>query len=233
METLWSCRTCMACVEICPVAVEHVPIIVQMRRKLVEDGAMDPLLTKTLQTIHKTGNSFGESKRKRGAWTKIAAVPGQGRAQGAGRRAVVRRRLRLLRSAQPEGHADLRARCCTRPASISAFSTTANRTPATTCAASARRGCTRCWPTANIAALEGASFKTIVTTDPHSYNTIRNEYPDFGGNYRDPALHQLRQAAVRERAAQGHPAAQVPRHLSRSLPPRPLQQGLRGAARAA
>ena len=70
METLWSCRTCMACVEICPVAVEHVPIIVQMRRKLVEDGAMDPLLTKTLQTIHKTGNSFGESKRKRGAWTK-------------------------------------------------------------------------------------------------------------------------------------------------------------------
>ena len=60
----------MACVEICPVAVEHIPIIVQMRRKLVEDGAMDPLLTKTLQTIHKTGNSFGESKRKRGAWTK-------------------------------------------------------------------------------------------------------------------------------------------------------------------
>ena len=70
METLWSCRTCMACVEICPVAVEHVPIIVQMRRKLVEDGEMDPLLTKTLQTIHKTGNSFGESKRKRGAWSK-------------------------------------------------------------------------------------------------------------------------------------------------------------------
>ena len=36
---------------------------------------------------------------------------------------------------------------------------------------------------ANIAALQGASFKTIVTTDPHSYNTIRNEYPDFGGKY--------------------------------------------------
>src|ERR1019366_10754914 len=71
-ETLWSCRTCMACVEICPVAVEHVPIIVQMRRKLVEDGAMDPLLTKTLQTIHKTGNSFGESKRKRAAWTRAS-----------------------------------------------------------------------------------------------------------------------------------------------------------------
>ena len=70
METLWSCRTCMACVEVCPVAVEHVPIIVQMRRKLVEDGEMDPQLKKTLQTIHKNGNSFGESRRKRAAWTK-------------------------------------------------------------------------------------------------------------------------------------------------------------------
>ena len=70
LETLWSCRTCMACVEICPVAVEHVPIIVQMRRKLVEDGQMEPQLKKTLQTIHKNGNSFGESRRKRAAWTK-------------------------------------------------------------------------------------------------------------------------------------------------------------------
>ena len=53
METLWSCRTCLACVEICPVAIEHVPLIVQMRRNLVEAGEMDPLLEKTLQTIHK------------------------------------------------------------------------------------------------------------------------------------------------------------------------------------
>src|SRR5258708_7378191 len=37
--------------------------------------------------------------------------------------------------------------------------------------------------TANLTAMAGASFKTIVTTDPHSYNTIRNEYPDFGGQY--------------------------------------------------
>jgi Fe-S oxidoreductase len=35
----------------------------------------------------------------------------------------------------------------------------------------------------NIETLAALSFKSIVTTDPHSYNTIRNEYPDFGGNY--------------------------------------------------
>src|SRR5277367_4989923 len=36
---------------------------------------MDPQLKKTLQTIHKTGNSFGESKRKRAAWTKTLSFP--------------------------------------------------------------------------------------------------------------------------------------------------------------
>ena len=36
---------------------------------------------------------------------------------------------------------------------------------------------------ANVGALSAASFNSIVTTDPHSYNTIRNEYPDFGGRY--------------------------------------------------
>ena len=37
--------------------------------------------------------------------------------------------------------------------------------------------------TSNVGALSTAKFKSIVTTDPHSYNTIRNEYPDFGGKY--------------------------------------------------
>jgi Fe-S oxidoreductase len=37
--------------------------------------------------------------------------------------------------------------------------------------------------TSNIESLSAASFKSIVTTDPHSYNTIRNEYPNFDGRY--------------------------------------------------
>src|SRR5205085_6405473 len=69
-ETLWSCTQCMACVEICPVGIEHVPIINQMRRQLVERGEMDPLLQSTLETIYETGNSFGEPKRKRARWAK-------------------------------------------------------------------------------------------------------------------------------------------------------------------
>ncbi len=181
-ETLWSCRTCMACVEICPVAVEHVPIIVQMRRKLVEEGAMDPLLTKTLQTIHKTGNSFGESRRKRAAWTKALPFPvkdarkepvdvlwfvGDYASFDPRNQKVTQTFAALLHEAgvdfgilfEGESNAGNDVR---RVGEEGLYELLAH---------------------ANVAALGEASFKTIVTTDPHSYNTIRNEYPDFGGKY--------------------------------------------------
>jgi Fe-S oxidoreductase len=181
-ETLWSCRTCMACVEICPVAVEHVPIIVQMRRKLVEDGAMDPLLTQTLRTIHKTGNSFGESKRKRAAWTKslpfavkdarkqpvdVLWFVGDYASFDPRNQKVTQTFAGLLHEAgvdfgilyEGESNAGNDVRRV------------------------GEEGLYEVLATANVAALAGASFKTIVTTDPHSFNTIRNEYPDFGGKY--------------------------------------------------
>ena len=182
METLWSCRTCMACVEICPVAVEHVPIIVQLRRKLVEEGAMDPLLTKTLQTIHKNGNSFGESKRKRAAWTKALPFPVKD---------ARREPVDVLWFVGDYASFDPRNQKVTQT-----FATLLNEAGVdfgilfeaeSNAGNDVRRvgeeGLYEVLANSNIAALAGASFKTIVTTDPHSYNTIRNEYPDFGGTY--------------------------------------------------
>jgi Fe-S oxidoreductase len=182
METLWSCRTCMACVEICPVAIEHVPIIVQMRRKLVEDGAMDPLLTKTLQTIHKTGNSFGESKRKRGAWSKTLPF----KVKDARKEPV-----EVLWFVGDYASFDPRNQKVTQ-----IFATLLHEAGVdfgilydgeSNAGNDVRRvgeeGLYEVLAHANVAALKQATFKTIVTTDPHSYNTIRNEYPDFGGSF--------------------------------------------------
>jgi Fe-S oxidoreductase len=182
METLWSCRTCMACVEICPVAVEHVPIIVQMRRKLVEDGAMDPVLTKTLQTIHKTGNSFGESKRKRGAWTKALPFPVKD---------ARKEPVDVLWFVGDYASFDPRNQKVTQT-----FATLLHEAGLdfgilydgeSNAGNDVRRvgeeGLYEVLAGANVAALGAAKFSSIVTTDPHSYNTIRNEYPDFGGKY--------------------------------------------------
>jgi len=182
-ETLWSCRTCMACVEICPVAVEHVPIIVQMRRKLVEGGEMDPLLQKTLQTIHKSGNSFGESKRKRGGWTKALAFPvkdarkepvdvlwfvGDYASFDPRNQKVTQTFARLLHAAGVDFGI-----------LYDAESNAGNDVRRV-----GEEGLYEHLAESNVAALGAAGFQRIVTTDPHSFNTIRNEYPQFGGRYR-------------------------------------------------
>ena len=69
-EALWACTTCMACVEACPVGIEHVPTIVDMRRNLVDQGELDPLLQQTLQNYGTQGNSYGKSARMRARWAK-------------------------------------------------------------------------------------------------------------------------------------------------------------------
>ncbi|GAC1302363.1 MAG: heterodisulfide reductase-related iron-sulfur binding cluster [Steroidobacteraceae bacterium] len=182
METLWSCRTCMACVEICPVAVEHVPIIVQMRRKLVEDGAMDPLLTKTLQTIHKTGNSFGESKRKRGAWTKALPFP----VKDARKEPVdVLWFVGDYASFDPRNQkvSQVFASLLQQAGIDFGILYDGESNAGNDIRRVGEEGLYEMLAAGNVKALSGASFKSIVTTDPHSFNTIRNEYPDFGGQY--------------------------------------------------
>ena len=182
METLWSCRTCLACVEICPVAVEHVPIIVQMRRNLVEQGMMEPLLEKTLQTIHKTGNSFGESKRKRASWAKdlpfdikdarkepvdVLWFVGDYASFDPRNQKVTRAFARLMHEAGVDFgllfEGELNAGNDVRRVG--------------------EEGLYEFLATSNIQSLADCDFNSIVTTDPHSYNTIRNEYPDFGGSF--------------------------------------------------
>lgn len=181
-ETLWSCRTCMACVEICPVAVEHIPIIVEMRRHLVEEGAMDPLLAKTLQTIHKSGNSFGEPRRKRAAWAKDLPFPVKdARCEPVDVLWFVGdyasfdpRNQRVSRT-----FAELLARAGVDFGLLHDGESNSGNDVRRV----GEEGLYESLAEANVKALGAARFQRIVTTDPHSFNTIRNEYPQFGGSY--------------------------------------------------
>jgi Fe-S oxidoreductase len=167
---------CMACVEICPVGIEHVPIINQMRRALVEKGDMDGQLQQTLETIYTSGNSFGEAKRKRGRWAKDLDFDGQGHPQEPGGGALVRGRLRLLRPAKPEGEPI--ARRILRRAGVDfgiPLRRRAHRRERR--APSWRRGPLRDLAEENVATISGCSFDRILTSDPHSFNTLKNEYP--------------------------------------------------------
>jgi Fe-S oxidoreductase/nitrate reductase gamma subunit len=75
-EALWACTTCMACMEICPVAIEHVPKIVDMRRHLVmEESEFPTEVTSLFNNIERNGNPWEISNDKRAEWAAGLGVP--------------------------------------------------------------------------------------------------------------------------------------------------------------
>ena len=179
-ETLWACRTCGACQEICPVGIEHPSLIVRMRRHLVEQGTMDPLLRNTIIQIGDTGNSFGENSRKRSQWTKALEFRVKDIREDAAdtlwfvgdyasfdprNQKVSQTVARILKAAREDF----------------ALLHEGEKTAGNDVRRVGEEGLYEELASHNIDQMQGAkSFKRIITTDPHSYNTIKNEYPAFG-----------------------------------------------------
>jgi Fe-S oxidoreductase/nitrate reductase gamma subunit len=178
-ETLWSCMQCMACVEICPVGIEHVPIINQMRRRLVERGEMDSTLQQTLESIYETGNSFGETRRKRARWTRglefdvkdirkepaeILWFVGDYASFDPRNQLVTQTLARVLHHAGVDFgilyDAERNAGCDVRRVG--------------------EEGLFSHLREENVAAISSCTFERILTWDPHSFHTLRNEYSALG-----------------------------------------------------
>ncbi len=185
-ESLWSCTQCMACVEICPVGIEHVPIINQFRRQLVERGEMDPLLQTTFEAVSTFGNSFGEPKRKRARWTdalsfevkdarkepvEVLWFVGDYASFDPRNQQVSRSLARILHQVGVDFgilyDAERTAGCDIRRGGEEVlFATLAE---------------------ANVKAVSACRFGRVLSSDPHSYHTLKNEYPSFGGSW--PVVH--------------------------------------------
>lgn len=178
-ETIWSCRSCGACMEICPVGIEHPTMIVQMRRHLVERDEMESQLRDTFGMIADRGNSFGESARQRGAWTEALEFPVKDIREEAAdnlwfvgdyasfdpRNQTVSQTVARLFQAAGMDFAILRE---------------SEHSAGNDVRRAGEEGLFESLVEHNQAAMAAAQpFTRLVTTDPHSYNTIRNEYPDF------------------------------------------------------
>ncbi len=75
-EALWSCTSCRACMEICPVSIEHVPTIIDMRRHLVmEESEFPPEVTPVFNNIERNANPWEISNDKRAEWAAGLNVP--------------------------------------------------------------------------------------------------------------------------------------------------------------
>jgi Fe-S oxidoreductase len=185
-ETLWSCTTCMACVEICPVGIEHVPIIIQLRRRLVEMGELDSALQRTLEAVASTGNSFGEPKRKRGRWAKDLPEPPKD---------VRNEPAEYLWYVGDYASFDARAQEATvalaqvlRAADVDfGLLYDAEKTAGCDVRRVGEEGLWTSLAEENIETIGGCEFERIVTSDPHTFHTLRNEYPQVGGSW--PVVH--------------------------------------------
>jgi Fe-S oxidoreductase len=70
-DEIWSCTTCGACEAECPLLVEYIDKIVDLRRGMVEDGKVPQTLQKPLKALESRGNPYGKMEKKKADWTKV------------------------------------------------------------------------------------------------------------------------------------------------------------------
>jgi Fe-S oxidoreductase len=181
-EVVWDCVTCGACMQECPVNIEHVDHIVDMRRNLVMAESRFPQEAGVmLRAMESSKNPWGVSQTERASWADGLGVrvleDGEapeylywvGCAASFDDRAkkIAQATARVLQKAGV-------------PFAILGPRELCNGDPAR------RMGNEYLYQELareNIGTLNGVKTRKIITTCPHCFNTIRNEYPDFGGEY--------------------------------------------------
>ncbi|MHB1446060.1 MAG: (Fe-S)-binding protein [Acidimicrobiales bacterium] len=185
-DVLWSCTTCGACVEECPVDIEHVDAIVDMRRyEVLMESSFPTEAGLMLRNIENQGDPWGLGSSKRLDWTEglgfdVPVVNGS-----------VPDDVEYLFWVGCAGALDERARKVTQ--SVARLLNRAKVSfavlgPAETCTGDPARRLGNEYlfqmqAQMNIETLNGAGVKKVIASCPHCFNSIGREYPGLGGNY--------------------------------------------------
>jgi Fe-S oxidoreductase len=182
-NVVWDCVTCGACVHECPVSIEHVDHIVDLRRNLVMVDARFPSEAEPmLRDVERAGNPWGRAQTERADWAAALGV-------------------RILEPGEPAPEVLYWVGCA---ASFDERARTAAESTAKLLQAAGvdfailgpRESCTgdparrmgneylfQAHAEQNVSTLNEAGVTKIVASCPHCFNTLGNEYGDFGGNY--------------------------------------------------
>ena len=181
-DELWACTSCLACVQECPVQIEHVDAIVDMRRYLVLNESRFPKeLQVTFQNLERNFAPWGFNHSTRADWAEGLNVP----------RLSEKRDAEMLFWVGCAGAYDARykkvTQSFTRLMQIAGVDFAILGTEEKCNGDPARRAgneyLAQMLMTENIATLNRYGVREIVTTCPHCFNILKNEYPQFGGNY--------------------------------------------------
>ncbi len=182
-ESVWDCVTCGACVQACPVSIEHVDHIVDLRRHLVMVESSFPAEAEPmLRDVERSSNPWGKAQSERADWAAELGV-------------------RILEPGDPAPEYLYWVGCA------SSFDERARKTAESTAKLLQRAGvdfailgpreaCTgdparrmgneyvfQAFAEQNVETLNEAGVTKIIANCPHCFNTLGNEYPDFGGDY--------------------------------------------------
>ncbi|PKL84675.1 MAG: Fe-S oxidoreductase [Ignavibacteriae bacterium HGW-Ignavibacteriae-1] len=182
IEALWQCTTCGACMQECPVNIEHVPAIVEMRRSLVMmDAEFPDLLQTTFGNMENNGSPWAFSQAERADWAEGKNID----------TAAEKQEFDILFWVGCAGSFDDRAKKVTvafselmQKAGVNfAILGTEEQCNGDVARRTGNEYLADMMVKANIETLNQYNFKKIVATCPHCFNTFKNEYPLFGAKY--------------------------------------------------
>ncbi len=192
-DEVWSCTTCGACEEECPLLIEYIDKIVDLRRGLVDDGNVPKSIQKALKALESRGNPYGKMEKKRADWTKAESLPSvavlngrtgadtlyfvdsitsyDDRIQAIGRATVrilrdVGENFAILGANEKDSGHDVR-----RFGEETLFMALRDH---------------------NVEAIKASGVRRIVTADPHAYNALKHDYKDV------PPVEHISQVIARE-----------------------------------
>jgi len=196
-DEIWSCTTCLACQEVCPIGVEHVQKIIDLRRYMVMTAGKFPKeLQTTFRNLDTNGNPWGIGWASRADWTEniniyqskepkedvILYWPGCFGSYDERNKKVTKSFIEILNAAEVK------------------YKILGNQEKC--CGDSARRLGNelifQMLVSENIENIKKMGIKKIVTQCPHCYNTLKNEYPQFGGDYEVVHHTQLIEELIKE-----------------------------------
>jgi len=210
-DSVWDCVTCGACIQACPVSIEHVDHIVDLRRHLVMVESSFPSEAEPmLRDVERASNPWGKPQSERADWAADLAV-------------------KVLEPGDPAPEYLYWVGCA------SSFDERARKTAQATAkllqAANLdfailgpRESCTgdparrigneyvfQAFAEQNVETLNDAGITKVITGCPHCFNTLANEYPDFGGNYEVIHHSELLSTLVRDgRIKPARPQGELP-----------------------
>jgi Fe-S oxidoreductase len=197
-DMIWDCVTCGACVQACPVSIEHIDHIVDLRRHLVMVESSFPSESEQmLRDVERASNPWGKAQSERADWAADLSV-------------------KVLEPGDPAPEYLYWVGCA------SSFDERARKTATATAKLlqsagvdfailGPRESCTgdparrigneyvfQAFAEQNVETLNESGITKIVTGCPHCFNTIANEYPDFGGSYEVVHHSELLSSLIRD-----------------------------------